>query len=290
MLKRLGDHLAAKIPLIDTLVRWNLRRVDKLKARKRERESASFKYKTAVLAIMKNEALNIEEWVEHYLWQGVDRIYLIDNGSTDDTVSRVQPWVDAGQVEVIELTGKWMQAKHYWSAIEHFKVRENCEWLIVADLDEFWFCKDGTPIPQALDTLTYADVIYAHWSLFGSSGHDNHPHSLRECLTKRVPGLDHDYHTKWIVRTKALTGPNAIHVHKIKEACSSRTFMKDDVFQLNHYQTQSRQFWTTVKMQRGDADNAQTEHIRQLTTFKELDEKCTETDERLKNLWLNRVL
>ena len=39
----------------------------------------------SVLSIFKNEATNFEEWINHYLInQQVDRIILIDNGSTDD--------------------------------------------------------------------------------------------------------------------------------------------------------------------------------------------------------------
>ncbi len=44
----------------------------------------------AILTIMKNESLNVEEWISHYIWQGADHLFIIDNGSTDDTVARIE--------------------------------------------------------------------------------------------------------------------------------------------------------------------------------------------------------
>jgi hypothetical protein len=39
------------------------------------------KYKLAVGSIFKNEAHIFREWLEHYINQGVEKFYLIDNGS-----------------------------------------------------------------------------------------------------------------------------------------------------------------------------------------------------------------
>jgi hypothetical protein len=32
----------------------------------------------SILAIMKNEAMNLKLWIDHYIYQGVDHFYLID--------------------------------------------------------------------------------------------------------------------------------------------------------------------------------------------------------------------
>ena len=39
----------------------------------------------SVLAMLKNESSIINDWIKHYLAEGVDHFYLIDNGTTDDT-------------------------------------------------------------------------------------------------------------------------------------------------------------------------------------------------------------
>lgn len=41
-------------------------------------------YFLTCLAIFKNEAMNLKEWLDHHLWQGVEHFYLINNGSEDD--------------------------------------------------------------------------------------------------------------------------------------------------------------------------------------------------------------
>jgi hypothetical protein len=43
------------------------------------------KYKLGMLCIIKNEEMIIKEWIKHYIWQGVQHFYIIDNESTDGT-------------------------------------------------------------------------------------------------------------------------------------------------------------------------------------------------------------
>ena len=40
-------------------------------------------YRISVIAMFKNESMIIKDWIEHYLREGVEHFYLIDNGSTD---------------------------------------------------------------------------------------------------------------------------------------------------------------------------------------------------------------
>lgn len=47
-------------------------------------------FKLSVLAIFKNETMIIEEWMNHYLNEGVEHFYLIDNGSSDDYEIKIQ--------------------------------------------------------------------------------------------------------------------------------------------------------------------------------------------------------
>ena len=52
-----------------------------------------------VMAIMKNETDVLREWIQHYRWQGVDKIFLIDNGSTDDPERFLRNDIDSGFIE-----------------------------------------------------------------------------------------------------------------------------------------------------------------------------------------------
>ena len=44
------------------------------------------KYNLSLIAIFKNESHILKEWIEHYINEGVDKFYLIDNGSTDNYI------------------------------------------------------------------------------------------------------------------------------------------------------------------------------------------------------------
>jgi Glycosyl transferase family 2 len=235
-----------------------------------------------VLAIMKNEAMNLDEWVEHYLWMGAGPIWLIDNGSTDDSVAKARAWEARGKLRLVELPKPHRQRIHYWKAYRTFGIGQACDWILIADMDEFWFCPSGDSLPVALADFPETDVIYSNWVMFGSSGLIEHPASLREGFTLRRPGLAD--HGKYICRTAALSAPEELHLHKVKSPLPLRTVRDTPRFQLNHYPIQSRQFFQSVKMTRGDAGNADRDTMRDMAYFAAQDAGCDETDRRLADL------
>ena len=40
--------------------------------------------------MFKNEEMIIKDWIEHYLKEGIDHFYLIDNGSTDNYWEKIK--------------------------------------------------------------------------------------------------------------------------------------------------------------------------------------------------------
>ena len=203
-----------------------------------------------VLGIMKNESHLIEEWLEHCFLIGADRVFLIDNGSTDDTLVKVEPWVRDGRVELVVFPEQHQQQRHYWNAFGHFRIEKRCEWLAIADIDEFWFCKSGETLASYLDRQAGIDALYVNWSMFGSSGLDAQPTSVRESLVKKAPKLARQ--TKCVFRTFVPQREDDIEVHNIRNARPWRVRIANRDLQLNHYATQSRHFWFNVKLKRGD--------------------------------------
>ena len=259
----------------------NRDRLAKHRARKRAKNRGSF----AVLAIMKNEAMNIDEWISHYLDVGADRIILIDNGSTDNTYQKAESWARSGKVDLVCLPAKHKQASHYWSALRKFAFRKY-DWLLVADLDEFWFCPDGKTISAKLaeEQFDRIDVIYANWQMFGSSGFVDQPSSVRKDFVYRSQGFASHTITKYVCRTKALKSHRNLGIHKIIGADSAKTVSDNHNFHLFHYPIQSLEFFQKVKMTRGDANSAQTEHVRDMEYFRIYDAPCTKIDRTLADL------
>ncbi|MFU8865246.1 MAG: glycosyltransferase family 2 protein [Rhodobacterales bacterium] len=265
--------------LIGALKPWASAR----KARFRQLRAKAFpdqRAPLAVLAIMKNEALNVDEWIDHYIWQGADHLFIIDNGSTDDTVARIEASQHRSRITLLSRPEPHRQGYHYRRVFLSERIKRRFQWLMVADADEFWFARQAEKLPDALEHFPNIDVIYTRWSQFGSPDQEAHPASLRCDLTMRHAALGPHHATKWIVRTSAI-GRNALFIHKIRGACSSRTVTDTDHFQLNHYMTQSLHFWQSVKMARGDASTPSADNVRTMESYAEFNRQSVVEDSAL---------
>ena len=47
-------------------------------------------FKLSVGAMFKNESLIIKEWLDHYIYNGVEHFYLVDDNSDDNYLSIIQ--------------------------------------------------------------------------------------------------------------------------------------------------------------------------------------------------------
>ena len=262
---------------------WNRARRSRHRARKAE-TCSDRRARLAVMCIVKNESMNIDEWFEHYFWQGADHIFVIDNGSTDDTVEKVQVWARAHPVTLVRRDEPHRQREHYRHVFRTENLAQRFRWLLIADADEFWFPTRAGKLTDVLDELDQFDVIYCNWTTFGSAGHDAHPASLRAALTRRSAEPEPHEFSKWVAKTNALGGGRHIGIHRVVGACSSKTITESAALQLNHYVIQSREFWREVKMQRGDVFDRTHAQLRDLKKFDEIDALCTVEDRRLADL------
>lgn len=261
---------------------WNRGR---LTQRREDREAfAGHDHRLGVLGIMKNEAMNLDEWVQHYLSMGAGKVFLIDNGSTDGTIEKAKSWVAKGVVELVEYAQPNRQKEHYWSAFKHFKIARKCRWLIVADLDEFWFCPTAETIAERLSDFRAFDVIYGNWGMFGSSGLEKHPASIRTAFTMRASELRFHTERKYICRTSVVTSGQSLGVHSVNGARSERTISDNTAFHLNHYSIQSLEYFQSVKMKRGNASSTYKKPHPDMTYFENCDKPCTMSDRLLADL------
>ena len=59
-------------------------------------------YYLSIVAIFKNESWILEEWLNHYINEGVEHFFLIDNDSNDDYLSILKPFIDKKQVTLFK--------------------------------------------------------------------------------------------------------------------------------------------------------------------------------------------
>lgn len=241
-------------------------------------------YYLSILAIMKNEAMNLKIWIDHYIWQGVNHIYIIDNNSDDTSVQIIEDLINNGYpITLYKLFEKHKQVEYYRYVYDKEKLQEKTKWLIVADLDEFFYC-NNSKISNELKHFEDFDYISSKWRMFGSNNFIEHPKDIRISLTKRVKELN--FNTKYIFQTKNVYS-GALQVHGLKYGYTKKIDLSE-IFRLNHYQIQSRDFFEKVKMTRGDVNLIENENVRDWKYFDKYNENTDYEDNDLKNTILNK--
>ena len=199
----------------------------------------------SILAMFRNEATYLQEWIEYHLMVGVDRFYLFDNESTDDSKKVLQPYIDNGAVIYEHVTDeklKSLNAKYsersageksviaHWLGTE--KCRERTKWSILIDPDEFIVPKKDGTIKKFLSRFDrHVTQIILGWNVYGSNGHKSRPKGLViESYTKRGEGRNGNNLSVMDSQAnfKALVNPRAIlsdrnHYHIALGKCVDET-------------------------------------------------------------------
>lgn len=219
--------------------------------------------KFGVLAQFKNEAMAMEEWIEHYFWQGADLLILLDNNSTDGGAEIAKKHAN---VIVIDAPKKCAQVENYFSLGYTCAIKQDVDYLAVLDLDEFMFGQDGKPLKQHLEQ--YFDQGYSqvsvNWTMFGSSGYELQPKSIRKSFLWRKKHLQSNL--KSVFKTKDL-----VQLKTHKSIVRGLSLEVIGGIQLNHYKIQSKEFFAKVKMKRGDSQFEHWNHSRDWQAFHDND-------------------
>jgi len=130
-----------------------------------------FKHFLSVVGIAKNEGHNFIEWIEYHRLVGVEKFYIYDNESTDDTYKILRPYIEQGLVEYTYFPGKKKQIPAYLDCINRHKL--DTKWIAFIDLDEFIVPIDCESIPETLKRLPpTATQLCIGWLVYGDSGHE----------------------------------------------------------------------------------------------------------------------
>lgn len=154
-------------------------------------EKNLFLHDLAVVAVIKDEARYLKEWLDYHLVAGVDHFYLYDNGSTDDTREVLKPYLEARQVDLFHVPGEVIQMPAYNDAVRKFKFA--ARYMAFLDLDEFIFPKSPQSIVEVVDEILSKDERAAglaiNWQIFGSNGQETADYSkgVLERFTRRAP-------------------------------------------------------------------------------------------------------
>lgn len=220
------------------------------------------KYFLSVLAIFKNEGHIINEWIEHYIDEGVEHFYLIDNGSDDNYLI-----FNLNNVDLVREPIQHNQVANYNNNYL-IKAKRESKWVIVVDLDEFIYSRSGT-ISSFLKMIPdNIEQIVIPWKIFGSSGFIYQPNNVINnfVFRSKYEGI---IHVKCIVRTqflikfdvhRAITINNQIlnitNLTILNENSDmiyiNELLLNNSPLHLNHYRIQSFEYFRKMKMERGD--------------------------------------
>jgi len=256
-----------------------------------------------LIAIFKNESFIIEEWIEHYINEGVDCFLLNDNGSTDNYEHKIQKYIDAGFVVLNKNPKKYAQVEIYNDCID---CARKFDWVMVVDLDEFVYARNGfNTIKEYLNSLQQ-DVSQIHipWKIFGSSDFIQQPKSVIQNFTwRQIYNTPTKIECKCIIRGNNL---KTLHIHHSisnnkngnKDIFSNNrlfitkdinfienlneNFLSNSFLQLNHYRIQSWEFFSKIKKSRGDVTQSSWDNLRDKKYFDSSNYKHIE-DNELKN-------
>jgi len=259
------------------------------------------KFFLSVGAILCNESMIVSEWMQHYLEEGVEHFYLIENHSSEEYSSSTLLREEYGDhITYVRNDTRHAQTRHYNTYFQ--KAIEDSEWLLIVDLDEFVYARHPfATIAEYIQHLEIeterVDQIMIPWKMYGSSGFEQQPenvvhHFLKRQLydgkTKSQAMRNHnDINVKSIVRTSSVVSFQ-IHGHRMKPGSVSRRsnnqvcpsdnwllttedILKSESLHLNHYAIQSLEFFTKIKMTRGSASTACHDNVRNVSYFHRYD-------------------
>jgi len=216
----------------------------------------------SIVACVKDEALNLVEWLDFHKSVGVEHFYIYDNGSTDHTKYILKSYIEAGEVTYSYNTMDMCQLACYYNALTAF--RDQSTWMAFIDLDEFLFAPGGDLKTRLKDFEGKHPGIAVNEVFFGSNGHETRPEGgvLRN-YTKR--GKEINKHVKTICQPHYTVAPafnphafyymNGNAVNELGEPCQG-PFNEPgsaDIFRINHYWVKSKEEYRN-KLERGRAD------------------------------------
>ncbi len=230
--------------------------------------------KLACVAVVKNEASHITEWIAYQFAIGFDSVILFDNYSTDTTAAIARHFAATHDIRVLDspYTGDDYQKSAYLEALRRFGTEFT--WMAFFDADEFLVLTPPTNLRNHLARLTNTAAIGINWAIFGSSGQREQPTGLTiETYRRRSePIFGPNKHVKSIVRPAQVRG--ILNGHSFEVDGPYRDLSGREIIwqspgiiagipdyqngKLHHYFTRSSADWQ-VKMQRGYPD-LQREH------------------------------
>ena len=160
----------------------------------------------SVVAILKNEAPYIKEWIEFHKLVGVERFYLYNNDSEDNVKEILSPYINDGTVIYQEVSGSVRQMPVYRDAI--YRYRDETQWMAFIDLDEYIVPVEKDNIKDFLKDYEDYPAVGINWVMFDSNNHKTAPSDM--LITEDYTRVHKDYNMKENLHIKSIVNPRKV--------------------------------------------------------------------------------
>lgn len=240
----------------------------------------SWKYYLSVLATFKNEGHIIEEWLEHHIAHGVEHFYLVNDHSTDNSMTLLQPYIENGIITMFNaptVNSQFRQVTLYRNSIVRLLATNETRWVAIIDLDEFLYAPKDVDIKNILKENEGLALVGLNWVWFGANSYAKQPGSVIQSFTSRAD-YDISKYPEFLKRYKmmnpTLLSPSSawqkyilnleykvvdvdVHGANIEGTIDNMSYLRypeDPPLLLNHYMVQSKDFFMS-KGQKADINN-----------------------------------
>jgi hypothetical protein len=158
----------------------------------------------SLTSCIKNEGPHVQEWLAYYKSIGVEKFYIYNDRSTDDTEDNINDLSFRKDIVLIDYhtDNPNKQGLAFQRSKEHYG--KNTEWMIYCDSDEFFMPSEPIDLRVFLQAYDNYSGLGAAWQIFGSSNHILRPPGLclENYLYKAPEDWDPNFHVKTIVKPR----------------------------------------------------------------------------------------
>lgn len=228
--------------------------------------------KLGLCTIQRNRGPWIKEWIAFHALVGFEKFYFFTHRCDDNTNQILLELSAQYDIAAFNLSDDVAtpQLAAYQYAYDRFN--HEVDWMGFIDGDEFLFSPKHPDIRDALEPFSYArlSALGVYWACFGSSGHQTEPQGLiTDNYRHRAPDdFKPNSHIKSLVRGRQGSGfqigGNAHYFNTIHGTFDENLQpitggytpypASYNLFRINHYATQSYEFFKTFKQNSGAAD------------------------------------
>ena len=225
--------------------------------------------KIAITSIQRNRNPYIVEWIAFHLSVGFTQFYLYSHKTNDGMTETLLHLSKKYPVKVFQIDMEDSpQIAAYQHAWENFG--KSVDWMAFIDGDEFLFPTQQGTMNDALQPFNNLrlSALAVYWKCYGSNGHISDPKGL--ILEKYPCHSNEDFlpnrHIKSIVKGGEIVNPNRAHLFETKlgtfdeqlrpinNGIMANYVPSYDSFRINHYVTQSHEYYFTIKQNESAAD------------------------------------